>query len=369
MPASARVLAGLRAAGPTGPRMPQLPSESLALAADLPAGAPAPSPELSPRAGGPAAPAASALGALSEFSEAVAALVELASPAVLHLRALQPGRGRLAGGSGVLIAPDGFALTNSHVVHGATAVEAELSDGRSELLQVIGEDPLTDLALLRLGPGSAWPHLGLSEAAGPRVGEPVIAIGSPYGLAHTVTFGIVSALGRALPGQQPGRPLEGLIQTDALLNPGNSGGPLIDSGGRVVGINTAILPGSQGLCFAIPADTASFVVSEILAHGRVRRGYLGLAAEEVLLPRALAERHGRARQAAVAVRRVEPGSPASRAGLERGDLLLRLGERALYSVSDLHRSLSRTSIGQRQELLLLRRGEPQTRAITPAELV
>lgn len=307
-------------------------------------------------------------GALAGFSDAVASLVEFAAPAVLHLRALQPGCGRLAGGSGVLIAPDGFALTNSHVVHGATAVEAELSDGRSELVQVVGEDPLTDLALLRLGPGSAWPHLALGTGAGPRVGEPVIAIGSPYGLAHTVTFGIVSALGRALPGQQSGRPLEGLIQTDALLNPGNSGGPLVDGLGRVVGINTAILPGSQGLCFAIPADTASFVVSELLAHGRVRRGYLGVAAEEVLLPKALAERHGRARPAAVAVRRVEPGSPASRAGLERGDLLLSLGDRALYSVSDLHRSLSRTSIGRRLELLLLRRGEPQTRAITPAEL-
>ena len=318
-------------------------------------------------ASAPAEPAR-ANGSLAALADDAAALVERAAPAVLHLRTLHPDKRRLGGGSGVLIAPDGFALTNSHVVHGATAVEAELASGETTLVEVVGTDPQTDLALLRIHAEERLGHLELADSNTLRVGEHVVAIGAPYGLAHTVTMGVVSALGRSLPGAVQGRPLEGLIQTDALLNPGNSGGPLVDVRGRVVGINTAILLAGQGLCFAIPSRTASFVASEILAHGRVRRAFLGVAAEEVLLPRAVAERLGRESTAAVALRRVEQGTPAAAAGLERGDLLLALGSAPIRSVSDLHRALDREAIDRSIEATVLRRGQLVRTTVTPREL-
>jgi len=211
---------------------------------------------------------------LKSLADEVAAVVERVGPAVVHVRAI-PGRegGRgvrgLSTGSGVLIAPDGLALTNSHVVHGAAGIEVELDDGRSLMADLRGEDPATDLALLRVGAGGDLPFATLADSNAVRVGDGAIAVGSPFGLTRTVTFGIVSALGRSLPSRDAGRRIEGVLQTDAPLNPGNSGGPLLDVEGGVIGINTAILLGGQGLCFAVSSNTASFVVTEVLAHGRV----------------------------------------------------------------------------------------------------
>ena len=305
---------------------------------------------------------------LTQFSDQVADLVERSSPAVGHVRVLHGARGRLGGGSAVLVSADGLALTNSHVVHGATGVEVELQPGRAELADVVGDDPFTDLALLRLTRSAPYPALALGDSNALRVGAVVLALGAPFGLARTVTLGIVGALGRTLVGPR-GRSIEGVIQTDAQLNPGNSGGPLVDVEGRVVGINTAMHPGGAGLCFAVPANTARAVLGEIAAHGRVRRGYLGLSGEEIALPRTLVERHGLAGASAVAVRGIEPGSPADVAGVQTGDVLVRLAGRPIATVSDMQRLLVGAVIGRRLELDLLRGGTWRTLRVEPAELV
>ncbi len=303
----------------------------------------------------------------ADFSDSVATLVERSSPAVGHVRTLYRGRARLGGGSAVVVDPSGRALTNSHVVHGATAVEVELVEGSSILADVVGDDPFTDLALLQLPPVAGQAALPLGDSNRLRVGSFVLAVGSPFGLARTVTLGIVSALGRTLVGPR-GRSIEGVIQTDALLNPGNSGGPLIDARGEVVGINTAIHPGGQGLCFAVPANTARFVIDEVSAHGRVRRAFLGISAEEVLLPAALVARHDLGHSRAVAVRAVEPGSPAEAAGLAQGDVIARFAGVRIETVSDLHRFLVGDVIGRKIELELLRSGAWRSVRVAPVEL-
>jgi S1-C subfamily serine protease len=305
---------------------------------------------------------------LSSLSDEVAAIVERVSPAVVHVRAMRAGSPALASGSGILVSSEGYALTNSHVVRGATGIEAELVDGTTRIADLVGDDPATDLALLKLpGEGvSAFAHLGDSNVL--RVGDVVIAVGSPLGLARTVTMGIVSALGRSLRSEVAGRMIDGVIQTDAPLNPGNSGGPLLDGTGRVVGINTAIVLGAQGLCFAVPSNTASFVKSEILVHGRVRRAWLGIGAEEVLLPALKVREHGLESNRAVAVRSVEAGSPASRAGLAPRDVIFKLGEKGIGSVADLHRALSGDAIGARLSIELLRGGARTKLAIQPVEM-
>src|SRR5262245_15734247 len=301
------------------------------------------------------------------LSDQIAALVERVSPAVGHVRTLYRTRARLGGGSCAVVSPDGLTLTNSHVVHGATAVEVELEEGTAELADVVGDDPFTDLALLKLTRTRSYPALPLGDSNALRVGELVLALGAPFGLARTVTMGIVGALGRTLVGPR-GRTIEGVIQTDAQLNPGNSGGPLLDVEGRVVGINTAMHPGGSGLCFAVPANTARFVVAEIASHGRVRRAYLGLSAEEIALPRKWVERHGLASPRAVLVRGVEPGSPADAAGLIDGDVLVRLAGQPIATLSDLHRLLIGEVIGRKVELDLLRAGAWRTLRVEPVEL-
>lgn len=306
---------------------------------------------------------------LEGFSSDVTRVAEAIGPAVLHVRTIQAqggGQARLGGGSGVIVAPDGYALTNHHVVAGATAIEAELADGRTLLADVVGTDPATDLALLKVASSGSFPHALLGDSNRVRVGDFVLAVGSPFGLARTVTLGIVSALGRTLPGGA-GRRIEGVIQTDALLNPGNSGGPLVDARGEVMGINTAVQLGAQGICFAVPANTASFVVSEILAHGRVRRAWLGIAAEEVLLPAAVARRVGLSSPRGVGIRSVGPDIPAAAAGLRRGDVLVALGGASVESVADLHRLLGADAIDARIELTILRAGESTTRSVQPRE--
>jgi S1-C subfamily serine protease len=307
------------------------------------------------------------LGVLRSLSDEIAAVVEKTGPAVLHVRTIHARRSRLGGGSGVVLTPDGYALTNSHVVRDAAAIEGELADGSSVIVDLVGQDPATDLALLKLQASGAIPHAGLGDSNAVRVGDVVIAVGSPFGLARTVTAGIVSALGRTLPGGPGGRAIEGVIQTDAPLNPGNSGGPLLDAEGQVIGINTAVQLGAQGLCFAVPSNTASHVTSEILAHGRVRRAWLGVGAEEVLLPMAVARRAGLESQRGIVVRSVEPGSPAERAGLERGDVIVSIREARLQSVADLHRLLDGRAIGVELPLEIVRGGLLTPLAVRPVE--
>ena len=304
---------------------------------------------------------------LRNLSDSVSALVERVSPAVGHVRVLHEGRARLGGGSAVVVDGAGHALTNSHVVRGATAVEVELGEGGMHLADVLGDDPFTDLALLRLPGGGAHPGLPLGDSNRLRVGAIVLAVGSPFGLTRTVTLGIVSALGRTLVSPK-GRAIEGVIQTDALLNPGNSGGPLIDLDGAVIGINTAIHAAGQGLCFAVPSNTARFVIDEVGRHGRVRRAFLGVTAEEVTLPAGLVSRHGLANARAVAVSAVESGSPAAQAGLLKGDVIVRLAGQSIATLSDLHRLLVGEVIGRRVELDVLRGGSWRSIRVAPVEL-
>jgi len=308
------------------------------------------------------------MGTLASLSDEVAAIVERVGPSLVHVRGLRPGRAGLSQGSGVIVDADGHALTNSHVVSGSTALEVDLSDGRSCIADLVGDDPASDLALLALGKEVGERAAELGDSNGLRVGDVAIALGSPLGLARTVTLGIVSALGRTLASQVPGRRIEGVIQTDAPLNPGNSGGPLCDARGTVVGINTAVIAGAQGLCFAVPSNTAGYVKNEILGHGRVRRAYLGLGLEEVLLAKELRDRLGRSEARALAVRSVESASPAGRAGVRPRDVLLELGGRVLASVSDLQRALGAEAIGQSVRLALLRGRERVELDLKPVEL-
>jgi S1-C subfamily serine protease len=307
------------------------------------------------------------MNSLRSLSDEVAGVVERVGPAVLHVRALHANRRGLGTGSGVLISPDGYALTNSHVVHGSAGIEAELSDGRTHIADLVGDDPATDLAVLRFGAKDKLPHAELGDSNALRVGDFVVAVGSPFGLARTVTLGIVSALGRTL-GTGTGRVIEGVIQTDAPLNPGNSGGPLLDGEGRVVGINTAIVQGGQGLCFAVPANTASFVTSQILAHGRVRRAWLGIAGEEVLLPKRVERDLGLASARGVAVVRVEADSPAAAAGLRPRDVLVGFRGRPIASIADLHRLLDAEMIDATTEIELVRGREKLRLSVRLSEL-
>jgi S1-C subfamily serine protease len=297
-------------------------------------------------------------GIFDRLSSEVAGVVEDVGPSILHVRTLRPGRSRMGSGSGVLVSPDGFALTNSHVVYGALGVEVDLADGRTLVADLVGHDPATDLALLKLDVED-HAHAPLGDSNALRVGEFVIAVGSPYGLTRTVTMGIVSALGRMLPSAS-GRTIDGVIQTDAPLNPGNSGGPLLDTRGRVVGINTAIIPDAQGLAFAVPSNTARFVMDEIRAHGHVRRAVLGIRGEEVLLP---GSRRG------VLVHDVGEGSPAGRAGLRPRDVIVGFRGRQVTSVADLHRLLDADAIGAAVELVVMRGDTMRRLTVEPAELV
>ncbi|MGH9381882.1 MAG: S1C family serine protease [Thermoanaerobaculia bacterium] len=315
------------------------------------------------------------LEALDAYSRAVTEAVERVGPSVVSVRISRPGpaRSRPRGGprvggagSGVLITPDGYAITNSHVVRGADRIEVQLRDGRGFRAERVGDDPHTDLALLRL-PDGGLPAAALGDSAKLRVGQLVIAIGNPLGFAATVTTGVVSALGRTLPAQT-GRMIENVIQTDAALNPGNSGGPLVDARGQVVGINTAVIPWSQGIAFAIPINTAEWVVSQLIREGRVRRSFLGVSAHRVELDRAVVLHHALDRPTAVQVVEVVRDSPASRARLRPGDLIVKAGEQQLSSPDELQAMLGRHSVGERLTLQVLRNGALVAVETRPAEL-
>lgn len=298
---------------------------------------------------------------LRQLSDHVADVVQHVRPSVLHLRTL--GRGRSGTGSGFLCGEDGLALTNSHVVGGALAVEATFHDGRTAVVDVLGIDPMTDLALLRV-PDAEGPGLPLRDSASVRVGDYALAVGCPHGLSHSVTAGIVSGLGRSLPSPS-GYSIEDVIQTDAPLNPGNSGGPLLDADGEVIGIAVAIVPQAQGLCFAVPASTAQVVLPELRDHGHVVRGWLGVQVQGVEIAPTIAHRLGLPSPRGLAIIAITPGSPAAQAGLQPGDLLVSLDERAVRGVGDLMAAMPRSRIGSELALRILRGNEIVRRQVVP----
>lgn len=301
---------------------------------------------------------------LDAYSRVVAGIADRVGPAVVRVES--GGRDRRAGiGSGVIIANDGLVLTNSHVVAGAPHVRLVLSEGRESEAQVLGDDPDTDLALLRAELPWGTPAAALGDSKMLRRGHLVAAIGNPLGFESTVTAGVVSALGRSLRSQK-GRLIEDVIQTDAALNPGNSGGPLVAASGEVVGINTAMIGGAQGLCFAVSSNTALFVVSEFIGHGRVRRAHLGVAAQTLPLPRRIAIATG-AGPLAVRIGEIEPRGPAELAGLKAGDIILLLDGIPVAGADDLIRLLGADRIGRPVELSVLRHGRVEKIAVTLRE--
>lgn len=308
-------------------------------------------------------PAEEAEAVLDAFSQAVITVADRVGPAVVNISAVRQVTARTArgpmpyeapsAGSGVVIAPDGYTLTNSHVVHGASRLEATLADGRTFPARLVGDDPASDLAVVRID-ATGLPSAVLGDSDRLRVGQLVIAIGNPLGFQATVTTGVVSAVGRSLRSQS-GRLIENIIQTDAPLNPGNSGGPLVDSAGRVIGINTAVIAGAQGICFAVPSNTARWVVGVLIRDGQVRRAYLGIAGEARQLPRFGPAPLGARQLAGIGVLQVMAGSPAELAGLQAGDTIVALGEVPIASIDDIQRFLNGAAIGSEVRVGLLRR--------------
>jgi S1-C subfamily serine protease len=297
---------------------------------------------------------------LDAYSRAVIQSAETVGPAVVRIDA---GDAR---GSGVIFTPDGFVLTNHHVVDGRDRISATLPDGRSLGAVLAGRDADSDLAVLRLA-GSALPWARLGDSRRVRVGQVVVAIGNPYGFDHTVTSGVVSALGRSLRARS-GRLMDDIIQTDAALNPGNSGGPLVTTTGEVIGINTAMIASAHGICFAIASNTVRFVASRLIRDGRIRRSFIGVAGQATPIPRALARALGMAVASGVLASTIEPGSPAAAAGVKEGDVILTFDGTAVSGVDDLHRLLTDDRIGRATDIAVLRRGRRETISITPAEL-
>ncbi len=308
-------------------------------------------------------PLPSEVEALDAFSNVVVTVAEALRPAVVNLRA---GSGRRAGsGSGILFTPDGFLLTNHHVIRGHANVQVRLTDGREFPGRVVGADPWTDLAVVQAD-ASGLPMATFGDSHQLRVGQLVVAIGSPYGFESTVTAGVVSALGRTLR-SITGHLVDNVIQTDAALNPGNSGGPLVDSRARVIGINTAIIAPAQGICFAIPINAAKHILPQLMRHGRVVHGYLGLHGRNVPLRRTLIRRFDLKQSTAVEVVQVETGTPADQAGIRPGDLLVALGDFPVAGVDDLHKLLSQLPVGVPASVVMLRGEQQLQRFIVPGE--
>ena len=300
---------------------------------------------------------------LDAYSRTVVSVAEKINSSVVKIDAVH--RRGPGGGSGFVFARDGFILTNSHVVSSARKIEVSVTDGRRYPAELIGDDPDTDLAVIRThAPDLVSATLGESNAL--RVGQLVIAIGNPYGFQTTVTAGVVSALGRSLRSQS-GRLMDNIIQTDAALNPGNSGGPLVNSRGEVIGVNTAVILPAQGICFAIPIDTAKWVVGLLMRDGKIRRGYLGLAGQNIDLPRRFVRFHQLEKPSAILVVSVEPDSPARDAGLREEDVIVAFNDKPLAGIDDLHRLLTDSAIGVRSTLTILRRTEKLTLSVVPEE--
>ena len=308
---------------------------------------------------------------LDEYSRTIVSAADRVGPAVVNIdikQRLDSRRGpREVGGSGsgFVIAPDGFILTNSHVVHDANQIAVSLPDGREYPAQLVGDDPDTDLAVIRIdAPHLA--HVRLADSESLRVGQVVIAIGNPLGFQASVTAGVISALGRSMHAQS-GRLIDNIIQTDAALNPGNSGGPLVNSAGEVIGVNTAMIRPAQGICFAIASNTAKFVAGWLIRDGKIRRSYIGVAGQNVPLHRRIVRFYNLPLETGVLVVSVEKDSPAQRAGLREGDLIIAFNEQPMDSIHELHKMLMGEQIGVEAKLLVIRHTEKLVLAITPAE--
>jgi S1-C subfamily serine protease len=307
---------------------------------------------------------------LDAYSRAVMHAADRVSPSVVNIEVYGKAQGsssstRQGSGSGFIFTPDGYILTNSHVVHKAAAIDAVLFDGRRLKAELVGEDAESDLAVIRVNAPDLVPVvLGDSQAIRP--GQLVVAIGNPYGFQTTVTAGVVSALGRSMRSQS-GRLIDNIIQTDAALNPGNSGGPLVTSRGEVIGVNTAVILPAQGICFAIAINTAKFVAYRLIKDGRLRRSYIGVGGQVIELPRRFVRHHHLERETAVRVMTVEPNSPAARAGVQEGDLLLTFAGHPIGNVDDLHRHLLDEQVGKRVEVTLVRRADKLTLSLVPVE--
>jgi len=306
---------------------------------------------------------------LDEYSRSVVSAVSRVAPAVVNIEIQQRANGRpheaAGSGSGFIITPDGFILTNSHVVHHATRIVVNLSDGREYPAQLIGDDPETDLAVIRID-ASQLTHVRLADSESLRVGQIAIAIGNPLGFQASVTAGVISALGRSMYSQS-GRLIDNIIQTDAALNPGNSGGPLVNSAGEVIGVNTAMIRPAQGICFAIASNTAKLVAGWLIRDGRIRRSYIGVAGQNVPLHRRVVRFYNLPLETGVLVASVEKDSPAQRAGLREGDIIVAFNERPIGTIHDLHKMLVSEQIGVTARLLIIRRTEKLELSILPAE--
>jgi S1-C subfamily serine protease len=315
---------------------------------------------------------------LDAYSAAVTKVVERVSPSVVkievshHLarrrgrrgwRGLRPGEGT---GTGLIFTPDGFVMTNAHVLHRAAAISVVLSDRREFKGEVVGEDVYTDLAVLRID-GQGLPAATLGDSQSIRIGQLVIALGNPYGFDGTVTTGVVSALGRSLRAGA-GRLIDNVIQTDAALNPGNSGGPLVNSRGEVIGINTAAIPWAQGICFSIPINTAKLIAGKLIQDGKVTRAYLGISAQVLEVARNALKAHQLSGRRGVMINHVEDNSPAARASLMTGDVIVVFDGHRIESIDDLHRQLSGETVGKKVEMAILRMEKKLSVQVTPTEL-
>jgi len=301
--------------------------------------------------------------ALDAYSQVVVRVAEIIRPAVVNLRG-ERGRGE-GSGSGILFTPDGFLLTNHHVVHGRARLRVRLSDGREYNGRVVGADPWTDLAIVQVE-AAGLPFVSFGNSAQLRVGQLVVAIGSPFGFESTVTAGVVSAMGRTLR-SITGHMVDNVIQTDAALNPGNSGGPLVDSQGKVIGVNTAIIQPAQGICFAIPINTAQDILPQLMQHGKVVRGYLGLHVRNVPIPQAQVRQFQLLQASGVEILAVEPDGPADQAGIAVEDILVALDDKPTSTADDLHKLLTQLPVGVPSEVTLLRDGRRLRRLVVPAD--
>lgn len=311
---------------------------------------------------------------LDAYSRAVITAAERVSPSVVYIEVQQPSSGRRANdrrearggsGSGFIFTPDGFILTNSHVVHGATKIEVTITDGSKYLADLIGDDPDTDLAVIRINAPNLVPaQLGESQKV--RVGQLVLAIGNPYGFQYSVTAGVVSALGRSLRARS-GRLMDAVIQTDAALNPGNSGGPLVNSRGEVIGVNTAMILPAQGICFATSIETAKFVASRLIRDGKVSRSYIGLAGQNVPIPRRIVRYYNLPVESGILIVSFEENSPGRKAGLREGDLIVGFDGRSTAGIDDLHKLLTEERIGHKSSLLVIRGTQKLELQVVPEE--
>jgi S1-C subfamily serine protease len=313
----------------------------------------------------PSAPSNDDIALLDDYSRTIVSAVDRVTPSVVNIESRANGS-RGGSGSGFIIAPDGFILTNSHVVHGAREIVVNLSDGRESRAQLVGDDPDTDLAVIRIDLAQLS-HVRLADSETLRVGQIAIAIGNPLGFQASVTAGVISALGRSMHAQS-GRLIDNIIQTDAALNPGNSGGPLANSAGEVIGVNTAVIRPAQGICFAIASNTAKFIAGWLIKEGRIRRGYIGVAGQTSPLHRRVARFYHLANESGAMVVSVEKGSPAEQSRIRPDDVIVALNDEPIASVHDLHKKLVGDRIGTPCKLTVLRDTEQLTIYVTPAEM-